>query len=112
MKRPPRRIDSYIHTLSPVSVAVLTVQVPLASVWQIVMVSGMREEIRRLQTQLGITTLYADRNTPSDGLRYGRQRLDGIRARDVVTTTPDTAPTSRLSSSKELSGWLRKPARC
>jgi radical SAM protein with 4Fe4S-binding SPASM domain len=37
---------------------------------------------------IGITTLYADRNTPSDGLRYGRQRLDGIRARDVVTTTP------------------------
>ena len=37
---------------------------------------------------IGITTLYADRNTPSDGLRYGRQRLDGIRARDVVTHTP------------------------
>jgi radical SAM protein with 4Fe4S-binding SPASM domain len=39
---------------------------------------------------IGITTLYADRNTPSDGLRYGRQRLEGIRARDVVTTTPPT----------------------
>ena len=37
---------------------------------------------------IGITTLYADRNTPSDGLRYGRQRLDGVRARDVVTTIP------------------------
>ena len=37
---------------------------------------------------IGITTLYAGRNTPSDGLRYGRQRLDGIRASDVVTNTP------------------------
>ncbi|HET9799194.1 MAG TPA: radical SAM protein [Gemmatimonadaceae bacterium] len=37
---------------------------------------------------IGITTLYAGRNTPSDGLRYGRQRLDGIRASDVVTHTP------------------------
>jgi len=37
---------------------------------------------------IGITTLYADRNTPSDGLRYGRQRLEGVRARDVITTTP------------------------
>jgi radical SAM protein with 4Fe4S-binding SPASM domain len=37
---------------------------------------------------IGITTLSAGRNTPSDGLRYGRQRLDGIRASDVVTNTP------------------------
>jgi Fe-coproporphyrin III synthase len=37
---------------------------------------------------IGITTLYADRNTPSDGLRYGRQRLEGVRASDVVTMTP------------------------
>lgn len=37
---------------------------------------------------IGITTLFADRNTPSDGLRYGRQRLEGIRERDVVTRTP------------------------
>ena len=37
---------------------------------------------------IGITTLYADRNTPSDGLRYGRQRMEGVRPRDVVTTTP------------------------
>ena len=37
---------------------------------------------------IGITTLYADRNTPSDGLRYGRQRLEGVRASDVITTTP------------------------
>jgi radical SAM protein with 4Fe4S-binding SPASM domain len=37
---------------------------------------------------IGITTLYADRNTPSDGLRYGRQRLEGVRERDVVTHAP------------------------
>ncbi|HEX5581890.1 MAG TPA: radical SAM protein [Gemmatimonadaceae bacterium] len=37
---------------------------------------------------IGITTLYANRNTPSDGLRYGRQRMEGVRARDVVTHTP------------------------
>ncbi|HEU4643389.1 MAG TPA: radical SAM protein [Gemmatimonadaceae bacterium] len=37
---------------------------------------------------IGITTLYAGRNTPSDGLRYGRQRTEGVRERDVVTMTP------------------------
>ncbi|HEY0972057.1 MAG TPA: radical SAM protein [Gemmatimonadales bacterium] len=37
---------------------------------------------------IGITTLYANRNTPSDGLRYGRQRMEGVRERDVVTHTP------------------------
>lgn len=37
---------------------------------------------------IGITTLYTGRNTPSDGLRYGRQRLSGVRASDVVTMTP------------------------
>jgi len=33
---------------------------------------------------IGITRLYAGRNTPSDGLRYGRQRMEGVRAEDVV----------------------------
>jgi len=51
---------------------------------------------RDLTPMIGITTLYANRNTPSDGLRYGRQRLEGLRARDVVTTTPpDTAALRR-----------------
>jgi Fe-coproporphyrin III synthase len=44
---------------------------------------------------IGITRLYADRNTPSDGLRYGRQRLEGVRARDVVTTTPARSAAER-----------------
>ena len=44
---------------------------------------------------IGITTLYADRNTPSDGLRYGRQRMEGVRARDVVTTTPPRSAAER-----------------
>lgn len=44
---------------------------------------------------IGITRLYADRNTPSDGLRYGRQRLEGVRARDVVTTTPSPTAAER-----------------
>ncbi|HEX5831523.1 MAG TPA: radical SAM protein, partial [Gemmatimonadaceae bacterium] len=39
-------------------------------------------------SMISITTLYADRNTPSDGHRYGRQRLEGVRARDVVTHEP------------------------
>jgi radical SAM protein with 4Fe4S-binding SPASM domain len=44
---------------------------------------------------IGITTLYAGRNTPSDGLRYGRQRLEGVRAIDVVTSTPPRTAASR-----------------
>ena len=44
---------------------------------------------------IGITTLYADRNTPSDGLRYGRQRLEGVRATDVVTMTPPRSAAAR-----------------
>ena len=44
---------------------------------------------------IGITTLYADRNTPSDGLRYGRQRTEGLRARDIVTTTPPRSAAER-----------------
>ena len=35
--------------------------------------------------------LYANRNTPSYGRRYGRQRLEGIRARDLITSTPPVA---------------------
>jgi radical SAM protein with 4Fe4S-binding SPASM domain len=37
---------------------------------------------------IGITRLYAGRNTPSDGLRYGRQRTEGVRAQDIVTLHP------------------------
>jgi radical SAM protein with 4Fe4S-binding SPASM domain len=44
---------------------------------------------------IGITTLYADRNTPSDGLRYGRQRLEGVRVRDVITEEPPASAAAR-----------------
>ena len=44
---------------------------------------------------IGITTLYANRNTPSDGLRYGRQRMEGVRAQDVVTATPPRSAAAR-----------------
>lgn len=44
---------------------------------------------------IGITTLYADRNTPSDGLRYGRQRLDGVRATDVIAHVPPASAAAR-----------------
>lgn len=44
---------------------------------------------------IGITTLYANRNTPSDGLRYGRQRMEGVRPVDVVTTTPPRSAGAR-----------------
>ncbi len=44
---------------------------------------------------IGITRLYAGRNTPSDGLRYGRQRMQGVRAQDVITTTPPKAASER-----------------
>jgi Fe-coproporphyrin III synthase len=37
---------------------------------------------------IGITRLYAGRNTPSDGLRYGRQKMEGVREQDVVTRSP------------------------
>jgi radical SAM protein with 4Fe4S-binding SPASM domain len=33
---------------------------------------------------IAITRLYASRNTPADGLRYGRQALAGVRGEDVV----------------------------
>ena len=44
---------------------------------------------------IGITTLYAGRNTPSDGLRYGRQRMEGVRERDVVTRAPAASAAER-----------------
>lgn len=44
---------------------------------------------------IGITTLYAGRNTPSDGWRYGRQRMEGVRATDVVTMTPPRSAATR-----------------
>ena len=44
---------------------------------------------------IGITRLYADRNTPSDGLRYGRQQLEGVRTRDVLTCTPSRTAAER-----------------
>jgi radical SAM protein with 4Fe4S-binding SPASM domain len=37
---------------------------------------------------IGITRLYAGRNTPSDGLRYGAQGFEGVRAEDIITTAP------------------------
>lgn len=44
---------------------------------------------------IGITTLYAGRNTPSDGLRYGRQGTEGVRAEDIVTATPPPSAAER-----------------
>lgn len=44
---------------------------------------------------IGITTLYAGANTPSDGLRYGRQRMEGVRAGDVVTMNPPRTAAER-----------------
>jgi radical SAM protein with 4Fe4S-binding SPASM domain len=44
---------------------------------------------------IGITTLYTGRNTPSDGLRYGRQHMEGVRPRDVVTRTPPRSAAER-----------------
>ncbi len=41
---------------------------------------------------IGITTLYTGRNTPSDGLRYGRQYMEGVRPQDVVMRTPPRGP--------------------
>lgn len=44
---------------------------------------------------IGITRLYTGRNTPSDGLRYGIQHTDGVRAQDIVTTTPPQSAAAR-----------------
>jgi len=44
---------------------------------------------------IGITRLYAGRNTPSDGLRYGQQRMEGVRERDVVTHAPPRSAAER-----------------
>jgi len=50
---------------------------------------------------IGITRLYADRNTPSDGLRYGRQDTEGVRQRDIVTLHP----ASRAADRKPVVVW-------
>lgn len=44
---------------------------------------------------IGITSLYAGRNTPSDGLRYGRQRMEGVREEDVIARTPPRSAAER-----------------
>ena len=44
---------------------------------------------------IGITRLYTGRNTPSDGLRYGMQRLEGVREQDVVTLVPEKRAADR-----------------
>ena len=44
---------------------------------------------------IGITKLYTGRNTPSDGLRYGRQAAEGVRVRDVITFTPPATAAER-----------------
>ncbi len=44
---------------------------------------------------IGITRLYAARNTPSDGLRYGVQRTEGVRSEDIITTTPPRTAAER-----------------
>ena len=44
---------------------------------------------------IGITRLYAGRNTPSDGLRYGAQGVEGVRAEDIITTAPPRTAADR-----------------
>ncbi|HET7584547.1 MAG TPA: radical SAM protein [Gemmatimonadaceae bacterium] len=44
---------------------------------------------------ISITRLYAGRNTPSDGLRYGVQGVEGVRAEDIVTCTPPPSAAAR-----------------
>ena len=44
---------------------------------------------------IGITRLYTGRNTPSDGLRYGMQRLEGVREQDIVTLVPEKRAADR-----------------
>jgi len=44
---------------------------------------------------IGITRLYTGRNTPSDGLRYGVQRTDGVHPQDIVTTAPPPSAAER-----------------
>ena len=44
---------------------------------------------------IGITRLYAGRNTPSDGLRYGSQGVAGVRAEDIITMTPPRSAAER-----------------
>lgn len=44
---------------------------------------------------IGITRLYTSRNTPADGLRYGRQSTDGLRASEVIPHRPASAAARR-----------------
>ena len=44
---------------------------------------------------IGITRLYAARNTPSDGLRYGVQRTEGVRREDFITMAPPARAAER-----------------
>lgn len=44
---------------------------------------------------IGITRLYASRNMPADGLRYGRQGTAGLRPADVLHDRPATARVRR-----------------
>lgn len=44
---------------------------------------------------IGITSLYTGRNTGSDGLRYGRQRTEGVRPSDIVTHAPPRTAAER-----------------
>ncbi len=44
---------------------------------------------------IGISRLYASRNMPADGLRYGRQATAGLRAADVLRHRPATAAARR-----------------
>lgn len=44
---------------------------------------------------IGITRLYAARNTPSDGLRYGVQHTDGVRGEDIITMAPPRTAAER-----------------
>jgi Fe-coproporphyrin III synthase len=44
---------------------------------------------------IGITRLYTGCNTPSDGLRYGVQRMEGVRQQDVVDFRPGRSGADR-----------------
>jgi Fe-coproporphyrin III synthase len=44
---------------------------------------------------IGITRLYTGCNTPSDGLRYGVQRMEGVRQKDVVDFRPGRSGADR-----------------
>ena len=44
---------------------------------------------------INITTLYAGANSASDGLRYGRQHTEGVRAQDIVVPVPPRSAAER-----------------